>query len=112
MKPAHPQPQPQPCRRPEVEPRQPAPIRVNLTRPVTREGFGPFSFDPVEQLLGGPFCQMRASVLAGPASTGRRSPARPATLRVPWDMGTWPWSRLSDALERGPEALLGQGGTA
>ena len=27
-------------------------IHVNLTLPVTRLGFGPFSFDPIEQMIG------------------------------------------------------------
>ena len=29
-------------------------IRVNVAMPVTRLGLGPFSFDPVEQMLGVP----------------------------------------------------------
>ena len=73
MKPARPQPR----RRPEVEPRQPAPIRVNLTMPVTRVGFGPFSFDPVEQLIGAPLSEILSSLMVAPVQR-RPSLAGPA----------------------------------
>jgi len=37
---------------PQVQATEPGEINFQLTLPVTRFGFGPFSVDPVEQLLG------------------------------------------------------------
>lgn len=38
-------------------------VRVNLTMPVTRLGFGPLSFDPVEQMIGAPLTDILESLL-------------------------------------------------
>lgn len=43
-----------------------APILVNLTLPVTRIGFGVFSIDPVEQMIGMPIAEILASLLRAP----------------------------------------------
>ncbi|MBU0676651.1 MAG: hypothetical protein KJ626_00910, partial [Verrucomicrobia bacterium] len=43
-----------------------APILLNLTLPVTRVGFGVFSFDPVEQLVGMPIAEILSSLLRAP----------------------------------------------
>ncbi|MFH1468645.1 MAG: hypothetical protein ABIO70_29920 [Pseudomonadota bacterium] len=43
-----------------------APILVNLTLPVTRIGFGVFSIDPVEQVIGMPIAEILASLLRAP----------------------------------------------
>ena len=41
-------------------------IRVNLTLPVTRLGFGPFSFDPIEQMIGMPLTEILETLMTGP----------------------------------------------
>ncbi len=41
-------------------------IRVNLTMPVTRLGFGIFQFDPVEQMIGAPLASLLESLMVGP----------------------------------------------
>jgi hypothetical protein len=41
-------------------------IRVNLSLPVTRVGFGMFSFDPLEQMIGAPLSEILASLMTGP----------------------------------------------
>lgn len=56
---------------------RPDAIRVNLTMPVTRIGFGPFSFDPVEQMIGAPLAELLESLLVGPVQR-RPSAAGPA----------------------------------
>ena len=53
-------------------------VRVNLTMPVTRIGFGPFSFDPVEQMIGAPLTEILSSLMAGPVT--RRPSATGATV--------------------------------
>lgn len=57
-------------------------IRVNLTLPVTRLGFGPFSFDPVEQMIGMPLAELLESLLVGPTYR-RPSAAGPAVEVYP-----------------------------
>lgn len=41
-------------------------IRVNLVMPVSRIGFGPFSIDPVAQLIGAPLTDILESLMTGP----------------------------------------------
>lgn len=62
-----------------VAPRREA-IRVNLTLPVTRIGFGPFSFDPLEQMIGAPIAELLEPLLAGPVT--RRPSAAGAAVEV------------------------------
>ncbi|MCB9746752.1 MAG: hypothetical protein H6740_29535 [Alphaproteobacteria bacterium] len=57
-------------------------IRVNLTLPVTRWGFGPFAFDPVEQLIGCPLTEILESLMVGPVYR-RPSAAGPAVEVYP-----------------------------
>lgn len=52
-------------------------IRVNLAMPVTRFGFGPVSFDPVEQMLGMPIKDILEPLMVG-AIQRRPSMAGPA----------------------------------
>jgi hypothetical protein len=47
-------------------PESPSAIRVNLTVPVTRIGFGPFSFDPLEQMIGAKLSDLLGPLLVGP----------------------------------------------
>lgn len=42
-------------------------IRVNLSLPVTRVGFGVFSFDPLEQMIGAPLSEILDSLMTGPS---------------------------------------------
>jgi hypothetical protein len=60
----------------------PGAIRVNLTVPVTRIGFGPFSIDPLEQLVGAKLSDLLESLLVGPV-TRRPSAAGPAVEVYP-----------------------------
>ncbi len=48
--------------------RRRAPIRVNLTLPVTRIGLGPFSFDPLEQLIGAKVADLLEPLMTAPVS--------------------------------------------
>lgn len=48
--------------------RRRAPIRVNLTLPVTRIGFGPFSFDPLEQMIGAKVADLLEPLMTAPVS--------------------------------------------
>ncbi|MFT5585862.1 MAG: hypothetical protein ACI9VR_003455, partial [Cognaticolwellia sp.] len=57
-------------------------VRVNLTMPVTRIGFGPFSFDPVEQMIGPPLVSLLESLMVAPVSR-RPSLAGPAVEVYP-----------------------------
>lgn len=57
-----------------------APLRVNVTLPVTRMGVGPFSFDPLEQLIGAPVTELLGALLAGPVV--RRASATGAAVDV------------------------------
>lgn len=41
-------------------------LRFNLVLPVTRVGFGPFSFDPLEKLIGCSVESILASLMTGP----------------------------------------------
>ncbi len=41
-------------------------IRVNLTVPVTGIGFGAFSFDPLEQMMGAKLSDLLGPLLVGP----------------------------------------------
>jgi len=52
-------------------------VRVNLCMPVTRLGFGPFSFDPVEEMIGAPIADLLESLMTGPTYR-RPSEAGPA----------------------------------
>jgi hypothetical protein len=57
-------------------------IRVNLTMPVTRFGFGPFSLDPVEQMIGAPLADLLESLMVAPVQR-RPSLAGPAVEVYP-----------------------------
>lgn len=57
-------------------------IRVNLTLPVTRLGFGIFSFDPIEQMIGMPLTELLESLMTGPTFK-RPSQAGPAVEVYP-----------------------------
>ena len=57
-------------------------IRLNVTLPVTRVGFGPFSFDPVEQMIGAPVADILESLMTGPV-TRRPSTNGPAVEVYP-----------------------------
>jgi hypothetical protein len=41
-------------------------IRVDVTLPVLRIGMGPYTFDPLERLLGAPVEDLLGSLMAGP----------------------------------------------
>ena len=43
-------------------------IRVNVTVPVTRIGFGPFSFDPLEQMIGAKLADLLEPLMVGPVT--------------------------------------------
>ena len=45
-------------------------LRIDLTLPVTRVGWGPFSIDPVEQLIGAPVAEILESLLVAPVHRG------------------------------------------
>ncbi len=62
--------------RPAVEPVS-GDIRVNLCMPVTRVGFGLFSFDPLEQMIGAPLTELLDSLMVAPKYR-RPSAAGPA----------------------------------
>ena len=57
-------------------------VRVNLTMPITRFGFGPFSVDPVEQLIGAKLADLLESLMTGPVYQ-RPSAAGPAVEVYP-----------------------------
>lgn len=61
-------------------------IRVDITLPVVRLGFGPFRFDPIEQLIGCPVADLLEPLMVGPVTT-RPSASGPALevfpLRLP-----------------------------
>ncbi len=57
-------------------------IRVNLTVPVTRIGFGPFSFDPLEQMIGAKLADLLAPLMVG-SVTRRPSATGPAVEVYP-----------------------------
>lgn len=57
-------------------------IRVNLTVPVTRLGFGPFSFDPLEQMIGAKLIDLLEPLMVGPV-TRRPSMTGPAVEVYP-----------------------------
>ena len=52
-------------------------IHIDLALPVTRVGFGPFAFDPVEQFLGAPVSHFLEPLLRAPRYR-RPSQAGPA----------------------------------
>lgn len=52
-------------------------IRFNLVLPAAKLGFGPFSIDPIEQLIGTPVADILESLMVGPI-TQRPSQAGPA----------------------------------
>jgi len=107
-------------------------------------GFGPLSFNPIEQAIGAPVADILESLMTGPV-TQRPSQAGPAVdvfplalpdgegltvplgrwgelgfrneagllvLTVPLPAESWIQRRLSGSIERGPEHLLSQDGTA
>jgi hypothetical protein len=49
-----------------VDARPAGEIRVNVTRPVTRIGFGVFSFDALEQLVGAKIADLLEPLMTGP----------------------------------------------
>jgi len=49
-------------------------IRVDLSVPVTRVAMGPFSFDPVEQMIGAKLVDLLEPLMVGPVRT-EASPA-------------------------------------
>jgi hypothetical protein len=55
-------------------------VCVNLVMPVSRIGFGPFSFDPLEQLIGAPLTEILESLMTGP--TFRRPSALGPAVEV------------------------------
>ena len=59
-----------------------AEVRVNLTMPITRFGFGPFSVDPVEQMIGAKLSDLLESLMTGPVYR-RPSAAGPAVEVYP-----------------------------
>lgn len=55
-------------------------IRIDLTVPVTRIGFGALSFDPLEQMIGAKLADLLESLMVGPV---RRRPSEAgATVEV------------------------------
>jgi hypothetical protein len=59
-----------------------AAIRVDVTVPVTRIGFGPFAFDALEQVIGAPLADLLAPLMVGPV-VRRPSAAGPAVEVYP-----------------------------
>ena len=57
-------------------------ILLSLTMPVTRIGFGPLSFDPVEQLVGAKLSDLLEPLMTGPVFR-RPSEAGPAVEVYP-----------------------------
>lgn len=55
-------------------------IRVNVTVPVTRIGFGPFSFDPLEQMIGAKLADLLEPLMVGPVT--RRPSEAGAAIEV------------------------------
>lgn len=55
-------------------------IRIDLTVPVTRIGFGPLSFDPLEQMIGAKLADLLEPLMVGPVS--RRPSEVGATVEV------------------------------
>ncbi len=83
-------------------------IHIDLALPVTRVGFGPLSFDPVEQFLGAPVSHFLEPLLRAPRFR-RPSQAGPAVevypLRLPEGEGLsvplGQWGELGFANKRG-----------
>jgi len=81
---------------------------IDVSVPVTRVGVGPFSLDPLEQLLGAPLPELLAPVLVGPV-TRRPSRAGPALDVYPLALPDGaslllplgPWGELGLRNERG-----------
>ena len=57
-------------------------IKVNLTLPVTKLGFGPFAFDAIEHAIGAPLAEILESLMTGPVYR-RPSVAGPAVEVYP-----------------------------
>ena len=76
----HPQPQPR-------VPLQPTDLRFLLLLPVTRMDYGPFSFDPLEKLIGQPVERVLSSLMTGPRTRRPGQGGAPAAevypLRLP-----------------------------
>lgn len=66
-----------PAVRPLAPPRG---IRVNLTMPVTRIGFEPFSLHPLEQMIGANLTDVLEPLMVGPVA--RRPSEAGATVEV------------------------------
>ena len=83
-------------------------LNIDLALPVTRVGFGPLSFDPVEQFLGAPVSHFLEPLLRAPRFR-RPSQAGPAVevypLRLPEGEGLsvplGQWGELGFANKRG-----------
>jgi hypothetical protein len=83
-------------------------IRFNLVLPAAKMGFGPFSFDPIEQAIGAPVAEILASLMTGPLNQ-RPSRAGPAMdvypLAIPDGEGLTfplgPWGELGFRNEEG-----------
>ena len=119
-------------------------IRFNLVLPAAKMGFGPFSFDPMEQAIGAPIADILESLMTGPVAQrpshagpavdvyslalpdgegltlplgrwgelGFRNEASRLVLTVPLPAATWVQRTLASSIERGPDHLLSQDGTA
>lgn len=87
-------------------------IRVNLTVPVTRIGFGPFSIDPLEQMIGAKLADILEPLMVAPVAR-RPSPTGPAievyALALPDGEGASiplaQWGEIGFYNERGVLAL-------
>jgi hypothetical protein len=60
-------------------------IRFNLVLPTARLGFGPLSFNPLEQAIGAPVADILESLMTGPV-TQRPSQAGPAVDVYPLEL--------------------------
>ena len=73
-------------------------IRINVTLPITRFGAGPFSFDPLEHLIGAPIGSLLEPLRVGeiqrvPSATGTAVEVHP--LALPEGEGTARRHRIS-----------------
>ena len=85
-------------------------IRFNLVLPTARFGFGPISFNPIEQAIGAPVTDILESLMTGPV-TQRPSAAGPAIdvypLALPDGEGlTIPLGRWGELGFRNEKGLL------
>lgn len=99
----------------QVEKRGSAPvaldsIRVNVSMPVTRLGFGPLSFDPVEKMIGMPIKDILEPLMAGevfrrPSMTGPSVDVFPLAL-PPGEGATIRLGHLGDVGFKNDRGLL------